>query len=73
MTMPNLTGIQLSNRIKEIRPDIPIVLCTGYSHQLINRHPEELGLSAIVMKPIQTGDLARTIRMVLDGAMSGAA
>ncbi|MGD9010199.1 MAG: PAS domain S-box protein, partial [Desulfobacteraceae bacterium] len=37
MTMPDLTGIQLSNRLREIRPDIPIVLCTGYSHQLINR------------------------------------
>lgn len=66
MTMPDLTGIQLSNRLREIRPEIPIVLCTGYSHQLINRRPEELGLKAIVMKPIQTGELARTIRMVLD-------
>ncbi len=66
MTMPDLTGIQLSNRLREIRPDIPIVLCTGYSHQLINRRPEELGLKAIVMKPIQTSELARTIRKVLD-------
>lgn len=73
MTMPELTGIQLSNRLKEIRSDIPIVLCTGYSRQLINRRPEELGLKAIVMKPIQTGNLARTVRMVLDEATSGAA
>jgi PAS domain S-box-containing protein len=73
MTMPGLTGVQLSKRLREIRPDIPIVLCTGYSHQLINRHPDELGLKAIVMKPIQTGDLARTIRMVLDAPASGAA
>ncbi len=71
MTMPDLTGIQLSNRLREIQPDIPIVLCTGYSHQLINRRPEELGLKAIVMKPIQTGELARTIRKVLDTAESG--
>lgn len=71
MTMPDLTGIQLSNRLREIRPDIPIVLCTGYSHQLINRRPEELGLKAIVMKPIQTNELARTIRMVLDAVTSG--
>jgi CheY-like chemotaxis protein len=70
MTMPDLTGIQLSKRLREIRPDIPIVLCTGYSHQVINRHPEELGLKAIVMKPVQTSELARTIRMVLDAVAS---
>jgi PAS domain S-box-containing protein len=70
MTMPDLTGIQLSRRLTEIRPDIPIVLCTGYSHQVSNQHPEELGLKAIVMKPVQTSELARTIRKVLDTTAS---
>jgi PAS domain S-box-containing protein len=69
MTMPGLTGVQLSKRLRKIRPEIPIVLCTGYSHHLINRCPEELGLKAIVMKPIQTGELARIIRMILDEAI----
>ena len=66
MTMPDMTGIQLSSRIRNVRPDIPIVLCTGYSHQLSNNRAEDLGLQAIVMKPIQTEELAHTVRRVLD-------
>jgi PAS domain S-box-containing protein len=66
MTMPDMTGIQLANRLRKIRPEIPIVLCTGYSHLLTNSRPEDLGLQAIVMKPIETVDLARTVRQVLD-------
>lgn len=65
-TMPNITGKELSKEIMRIRPDIPIILCTGFSEQIDERKAEEMGISAFLMKPIVMGQIARTIREVLD-------
>jgi CheY-like chemotaxis protein len=66
MTMPNLTGRALVTKLKIIRPDIPVIVCTGFSDQLSQEVVDELGIEALVMKPVLKGELARTVRLVLD-------
>ncbi|UCD77306.1 MAG: response regulator [Desulfobacterales bacterium] len=66
MTMPNMTGEKLAGKILEIRPDIPVIMCTGYSEQITEQRAREIGIRAFVMKPLVMRDLADTIREVLD-------
>ena len=68
MTMPGMTGDTLTQRILEIRPDIPIILCTGYSEYLTEERVKRIGIKELVMKPLVMKDLAKTIRRVLDGS-----
>ncbi|MBN1956803.1 MAG: PAS domain S-box protein [Desulfuromonadales bacterium] len=65
-TMPGLTGEELIHRIKAIRSDIPTILCTGYSSKMDEAKAEELGISAFMMKPVESSRLLQTIRKVLD-------
>jgi two-component system cell cycle sensor histidine kinase/response regulator CckA len=64
-TMPQMTGAALSRELRHIRPDIPIILCTGFSHTLTADAASALGIDAFLMKPLTTRDLAATIRRVL--------
>jgi PAS domain S-box-containing protein len=66
MTMPKMTGEKLARKILEIRSDIPVILCTGYSELITEQRAQKLGISAFVMKPLVMRDLANTIREVLD-------
>ena len=70
MTMPNMTGKELAKEIMSIRPDISIILCTGFSEQIDEKKAKEMGISAFVMKPIVMRDIANTIREVLNPALS---
>ena len=65
-TMPKMTGGALAKELMAIRPDIPIVLCTGYSELLTEDKAQSMGIRAFVMKPLVTHKLATTIRSVLD-------
>jgi PAS domain S-box-containing protein len=66
MTMPNMTGEHLAKEMMRIRPDIPIILCTGYSKQINKELALEMGIKAFVFKPIVQKDLAQAIRKVLE-------
>ncbi len=66
MTMPQMTGIKLSEKIIKIRPDIPIIICTGHSALVDEEKVKELELAAYVMKPINKREISHTIRKVLD-------
>jgi PAS domain S-box-containing protein len=66
MTMPNMTGIQLSNEIKAIRPDIPVIICTGFSDQINQENSRELGIQGYVLKPVIQREIAKLIRDVLE-------
>ena len=66
MTMPNMTGLQLAKEMLHIRPDIPIILCTGFSHTVNEEKAKEIGIREFIMKPISIGEIARVIRMVLE-------
>jgi CheY-like chemotaxis protein len=67
MTMPRLTGDQLAQKMMAVRPDIPIVLCTGFSIKIDEERAKSLGIRAFINKPILRGDLATALRRVLDG------
>ena len=66
MTMPHMTGSELASEILKIRPDIPIVLCTGFSEQLTKERAMALGIRAYLEKPIAYKEMARVIRRVLE-------
>ncbi len=65
-TMPKLTGEKLTEKLMAIRPDIPIILCTGYSSKMDAEKANCAGIRAFIMKPVDTKKLAKTIREVLD-------
>jgi len=65
-TMPGMTGDLLAKKIMELRPDIPVILCTGYSEKVSEEKARELGIQAFIMKPISLGELSETIRKILD-------
>jgi PAS domain S-box-containing protein len=64
-TMPNMTGKELAKELMSIRPDIPVVLCTGFSEQIDEKKAIEIGISAFVMKPTVMSVMATTLRKVL--------
>ncbi len=68
MTMPNMTGDKLAVELMKIRPDIPVILCTGYSKKISDDSATAIGIKAFAYKPIVKADLAKTVRKVLDGA-----
>jgi PAS domain S-box-containing protein len=65
-TMPALTGEDLSRELLRIRPDLPIILCTGFSHVMSAEKAKALGIQAYLMKPLAIRDLVPIIRHVLD-------
>jgi DNA-binding NarL/FixJ family response regulator len=62
-----MTGDRLAREIMKIRPDIPILLCTGYSERVDKDTAKEIGIAGFAMKPLDMGELARMIRELLDG------
>jgi PAS domain S-box-containing protein len=65
-TMPGMTGTMLVEELRHIRSDIPIILCTGFSHLINDEQAQVLGVDAFMMKPIVTQELATIIKQVLD-------
>ena len=68
MTMPGMTGDRLATALLETRPDLPIVLCTGFSERITPQKAEALGIRGFLMKPLAKSELAETVRKVLDSA-----
>lgn len=66
MNMPKMTGKQLAVEILKIRPDLPVILCSGYSEPISEQSAEELGIKGYLLKPIGIKELAKTVRTILD-------
>jgi PAS domain S-box-containing protein len=64
-TMPGLTGDALASELMKLNPEIPVILCTGYSQLIDQRRAKEKGIRALVMKPILISEMAGAIRSVL--------
>jgi CheY-like chemotaxis protein len=64
-TMPMLPGEALVRELRQIRPDIPIILCTGFSHPVTSEQLRALRVDAFLLKPIMAHEWARVIRQVL--------
>jgi CheY-like chemotaxis protein len=65
MTMPGLTGTNLMKKIRDVRPDTPIILCTGYSEIINEEKALNMGINAFIMKPLVIQELAVKVREVL--------
>jgi len=65
-TMPNMTGMELAEKLLKLRPDIPIILCTGFSERINEEKAKSKGIRAFVMKPVVRHEIANIIRMVID-------
>ncbi len=65
-TMPDMTGFQLTQKILQIRPGIPVILCTGFSSNISEEKAKNIGIREFIMKPVVKRDLAEILRRVLD-------
>ena len=65
MTMPQMTGDKLALKLLKIRPDIPIVLCTGFSERIGEKEARKLGIKQFLMKPFVLKDLGEVVKKAL--------
>lgn len=65
MNMPDLNGLDLAEQLLRIRPDIPIVLCTGYGIDISDQKVARSGIRAVVHKPILADQIAETLGRLL--------
>ncbi len=65
IVMPNMTGETLAQKLMDIRADIPVIFCTGYSEKFTRQHASEMGVRSFLMKPLLMQDLANTVRQAL--------
>lgn len=66
MTMPKMSGEQLAVEIKAIKPNSPIILCTGFSTRLNSEKLMKIGIAKVLMKPVTMNELAVNVRLALD-------
>jgi PAS domain S-box-containing protein len=67
MAMPKMSGIELSRAVRAIRPETPVILCTGHSAGLTREDAFLEGVRHVLMKPIRMQALAARVRQVIDG------
>jgi len=67
MAMPNMPGDQLIAEILLINPEMPTMICSGYSSRMSETKALEMGIKAFVMKPLNKTELAKKVREILDG------
>jgi PAS domain S-box-containing protein len=66
LTMPNMTGDELAKKMMVIRPDIAVMLCTGFCTRITEEKSKSMGIKAFILKPLIRKDIAEVIRQVLD-------
>lgn len=66
MTMPNITGDQLAREIISVRPEMPVIICTGFSERINREKAKVMGIKGFLMKPVLKSKMAETVRKVLD-------
>jgi len=66
MHMPQVTGMQLAEKMNAVRPDLPVILCTGFSERINKENAAASGIRGLLMKPLVMRDLAEKIREILD-------
>ena len=66
MSMPNMTGDQLSRELLSVRPDIPVIICTGFSARIDQEKAQRIGVKGFLMKPVVRSEMAKMVRKVLD-------
>ena len=64
-TMPGLTGLELAARIAGAHPQLPVILCSGFSTPALEREAAAIGVKAVLRKPVRTADLATALAQAL--------
>ena len=65
-TILGMTGLDLSRRILQLRPEIPVILCTGYSSIVSEKKAKAMGIKGLAMKPLTRKKIAGLIRTIMD-------
>jgi CheY-like chemotaxis protein len=65
-TMPMMTGTDLAEKLMSIRPEIPVILCTGFTEKITEEKAKEMKFRAFVLKPLNLRDMAAIVKSVLD-------
>ncbi len=65
LTMPNMDGLELVNRIRKLRPDLPVVLLTGYGDPRINDEASKAGVAVVLRKPVSSASISWAVRDAL--------
>ena len=66
LTMPGMTGLELAREIMKIKPDTPVILCTGFSDQVTAETADKIGIKKVLLKPFIAREMTEAIRRVLD-------
>ncbi len=66
MAMPGMTGVELARQVMEIKPSMPVILCSGHSDMVNREQALAMGIRAYVAKPYFMSEMLRTIRKVLN-------
>ncbi len=66
MTMPRLTGEDLAREVRKLRPDLPLILCSGFNDKIDSARAEDLAVARFLMKPVGSAKLAQAVRELLD-------
>ncbi len=66
MTMPNMTGAALAREILKIRPELPIIMTTGFSERINKEEAMKIGIREFFMKPVSLTILAQTVKQIMD-------
>jgi signal transduction histidine kinase/ActR/RegA family two-component response regulator len=66
MTMPQMPGDRLARRLWDIRPDLPVILCTGYNEMITEEQAAAMGIRKFLLKPVDKDELAVAIRTALN-------
>jgi PAS domain S-box-containing protein len=65
MSMPGMSGMDLATSLHAIRPDLPVILATGFMAALTETSARARGISALVQKPVEPAELAAVVERVL--------
>ncbi len=66
MAMPKMPGDQLITQILAIRPNLPTIICSGYTSRMSETTASKMGIKAFLMKPLSRTELAKNVRQALD-------
>ncbi|MBU0988148.1 MAG: response regulator, partial [Proteobacteria bacterium] len=65
-TMPKMTGLELSRKLHAVRPNLPVIICTGFSEIINGKTAKQIGVSHILYKPATRRDMALAVKKVFD-------
>ncbi|HZR90523.1 MAG TPA: response regulator [Bradyrhizobium sp.] len=69
INMPGMSGLEMLPKVKEIRPEVPVIMITAYGDDATRKKAAELGAAGLLVKPIDFGALRQEIEQRLEGSM----